>query len=781
MHKKHLFSGNGPFLLDGSAGTYLMERGMGMGVCPEQWAADHADILRTMHASYVDAGAQAVYAFTFGANPVKLAEYGLEEQTERLNDRLVALAREAVGPGVPVGGNLTALSELMRPMGGLTFAQTKQAYRRQAAALGGAGVDFLIIETMFDIAQARAAVLGCREACEVPIFLSMTFEQGARTLTGTDARTAAISLCALGVDAVGVNCSTGPADMAPIVKAMRSVSTVPVFAKPNAGLPGGDTLGPEEFAKQTAALVSCGAMAVGGCCGSMPEHIRVLKGKIEGMRIDTRLPESLPRTLTGREGSVSPVMGGPLCTIGERINPTGKKKLQRALLDNDLETVYQMANAQRAAGAHMLDVNVGMPGVDQSALLPEISDMLSARIGIPLCFDTVDAKALAAALEVYPGRALINSISAESGRAEALFPLCKQYGAMAILLPVDDAGVPETAQQRIALVEDLLAKAQETDLNKHSFVVDALAMTLAAQQNGGREALKVLDWCRENDILTVMGVSNISFGLPERPALNAAFLCAAKARGLSLSIVNVGQDEMQRAILAANAITSGGEHVQAYAQHFAQKPQQREGLPGAVLAGARDMAVDLAEKALLEGASPLDLIQEVTEGLNELGDLFAAKKTYLPQLMAGAEAAKAAFVPIQKALRNEQRATAGTVVVATAKGDMHDIGKNIVALMLRNHGFRVVDLGKNVAGEEVLRVARAEKADIVCLSALLTTTMEQMRAFAELNRAQDAPFSLMVGGAVVTEAFARDIGAHTAGDAVQAARLALRLMEERKR
>ncbi len=572
MHRESLFVGDRPILLDGAAGTFLMCHGLPMGVCPEQWAVDHADIVKGMHASYVQAGAEAVYAFTFGANPITLSEYGLEDKTEELNARLVAIAREAVGDGVWIGGDLTSLGQLMQPMGSLTFHATKEAYKRQAAALHGAGANFLVIETMLDIAQARAAVIGCREACELPIMVSMTFEQGGRTLTGTDARTAAITLCALGVSAVGVNCATGPTDMGIIVEAMRRVSTVPVFAKPNAGLPGGTTLDPDEFAKQTAALVDCGAMAVGGCCGTTPEHIRALHDRIAPMRIDARLNTVLPRILTGREESVDIGYGRPLVSIGERINPTGKSKLQKALLDGDMEYVLNMANEQLRAGAHVMDVNVGMPGIDQRVMLPKVVEMLAGRTGVPLCFDSVDHGALGAALEIYPGRALINSISYESGRADVLFPLCRDYGAMAVLLPMDDNGVPESARRRILLIEALLDRAKDYGLSKNSFVVDALAMTLAGQPDGGKEALKVLDWCAKNDLPTVMGVSNISFGLPQRAALNAAFLCAAQARGLTMAIVNVCQGEMKRALLSANALLCGGDEVAAYAQYFARSP-----------------------------------------------------------------------------------------------------------------------------------------------------------------------------------------------------------------
>ncbi len=778
MHR-HLFFGDKPFLLDGATGTYLMQRGLLMGECPEAWACDHPEIVKQMHRGYVEAGAKAVYAFTFGANPVKLKEYGLEDRTEQINQKLVAIARDAVGKGVLVGGDLSPVGQLIYPMGVMTFSETKKAYARQAKALAEAGVDFLIIETMLDIGQTRAAILGCREVCNLPIAVSMTFEQGGRTLTGTDATTAAITLCALGVNAIGVNCSTGPDDMKSIVEDMRKVATVPILAKPNAGLPNGHVLNPEEFAQKTALLIDCGAVAVGGCCGTTPEHIAALRKEIENKKIHIEMQKSLPRVITGREKSIFMGHDQPLCAIGERLNPTGKPKLQQAIRELDLEAVWEIANEQIKEGAQVLDVNVGVPGVEQSAVLPGVVEILAARGDAPLCIDTVDASALEAALEVYCGRALVNSISAENGRAEKLMPLCKKYGAMAILLPIGDTGVPQSASERIALVEELLAKAKQYGLEKDSFVVDALAMTIASQPDGGKEALKVLDWCKQRDILTVMGVSNISFGMPQRPALNAAFLCAAQARGLTSAIVNVCQGEMKQALLAANALLIGGSEVSAYAQSFAQSPKST-GLTGAVINGERSQAYELAIKELSASVPPLELIDRVMEGLVTLGDLFAAKKTFLPQLMAGAEAAKAAFAPIQKALKADEKPQAGTAVIATVKGDMHDIGKNIVALMLQNHGFRVIDLGKDVENEKIIQTAQQENADVVCLSALLTTTMEQMRAFSQINQQSGKPIPLMVGGAVVTEAYAREIGATYSADAVQCARKAMEIVSQRK-
>jgi 5-methyltetrahydrofolate--homocysteine methyltransferase len=772
MRELKLFVGDKPVLFDGAAGTTLIKRGMPMGVCPEKWASEHPEILKEMHANYVRAGSDAVYAFTFGANPVKLGEYGLDKKTEALNEKLVVIAREAVGPNVPVGGDMTTTGQLLHPMGNLTFSTAREAYRRQAAALARGGADFLIIETMIDIAEMRAAVLGCRDACDLPIYASMTFETGGRTLTGTDATVAAITLCALGVDALGVNCGTGPDDMGPIVAAMRRVSTVPVIAKPNAGLPTGRMLDPNEFAAKTAALVGAGAMGIGGCCGSTDAHIAALGQAIRGMKADIRLQKALPRVLTSRETGVLIGHGLALCAIGERINPTGKPKLQQALINDNMDVVLEMANEQIKAGAAVLDVNVGMANVDQKTMLPKVTQTLGMQTNVPLCIDTTDAQALKAALTVYPGRALINSISAESGRAEAMMPLCAQFGAMAVLLPVNDAGVPKTASERIALVEELLLKAQAYGLPKSAFVVDALAMTLGGQADGGKEALLVLDWCRKNDLLTVMGVSNISFGLPQRPALNAAFLCAAQARGLTAAIVNVCQTEMKQALLAANALIVGGDEVAAYARFYAQPQTAVAGLAGAVLSGERSLAHSLAVQSLSAGKPALSLIDEVMAGLTTLGDAFEAKKTYLPQLMAGAEAAKAALVPIKAALEGGEMETAGTAIIATVKGDMHDIGKNIVSLMLQNNGFRVIDLGKDVDNAVILDAIQAQKGDIVCLSALLTTTMEQMRAFSALNARARKPVPLMIGGAVVTESFASEIGASYAADAVSCARMA---------
>lgn len=746
---------------------------MPAGVCPELWASEHEPLLAAMHRGYVDAGSQIVYAFTFGANPIKLKEYGLEQKTAELNHRLVRIAKQAAGDRALVGGDMAPTGAFIAPMGPLSFEEVVEAYAVQARALAEAGVDLFAIETMVDIQEARAAILGIRSVSDLPIFVTMSFDESGRTLTGTDAQTAALTLCGMGVQAVGANCGMGPAGMEPVIRAMYAVADVPIIAKPNAGLPTGEVLPPDVFARQMQTLVRCGAQIVGGCCGTNPHYIALLKAQT-GHLATQGLCATRPRAaLTSREQTVYAGAGQPLCTIGERLNPTGKKKLQQALREGDDECLLQMAYEQIDQGARVLDVNVGMSGIDEEQTLWQKVQFLAGRTAAPLCLDSANAQALAQALRVYPGRALVNSVSAESGKAEALFPLIARYGAMYIALPIGDDGVPETAQQRIALLKQILTKAAQYGIPRERCVVDALAMSVASQGDAAQQALGVIDYCHAHGLQTVMGVSNISFGLPARSQVNAALLLLARARGLSCAIVNVCEPTMHGAIAASDALLLGEDAVAAYAKSHTQ-PQSNipEGLSGAVFAGERGRARLLAQQLLEEGTDPQRVIAQSIAGLDVLGEQFAQKKAFLPQLMAGAEAAKEAFACVEPLLAGSGTQKLARVVIATVQGDIHDIGKNIVALMLKNHGFDVIDLGRDVKNECVVQAAKEYQAQIVMLSALLTTTMPRMGEVAQMLRATGLGCTLMVGGAVVTPEYAKEIGALYSKDAAQAVEVA---------
>lgn len=768
-----------PVLLDGASGTQMIAAGMPAGVCPELWASEHEPLLAAMHRGYVEAGSQIVYAFTFGANPIKLREYGLEQRMEELNRRLVRVAKEAAGNRALVAGDMAPTGAFIAPMGPLSFEEVVEAYALQARALAEAGVDLFAVETMVDVQETRAAILGIRSVSDLPIFVTLSFDEAGRTLTGTDARTAALTLCGMGIQAVGANCGLGPAGMEPVIRAMHAVAEVPIIAKPNAGLPTGEVLPPEVFVQQMQALVQCGAQAIGGCCGTDPAYIALLRERV-GHMATQGLCDSRPRAaLTSREQTVYVGEGQPLCTIGERLNPTGKKKLQQALREGDDEYLLQMAYEQMDQGARVLDVNVGMNGIDEVQTLWQKVQFLAGRTAVPLCLDSANADALAQALRVYPGRALVNSVSAEHGKAEALFPLIARYGAMYIALPIGDDGVPETAQQRIALLQQILAKAAQYGIPRERCVVDALAMSVASQGDAAQQALGVIDYCHAHGLQTVMGVSNISFGLPARAQVNAALLLLARARGLSCAIVNVCEPTMHGAVAASDALLLGEEAVAAYALGYTQQEiSQPEGLSGAVFAGERGRARALAQQLLQEGMDPQQVIAQSIAGLDQLGEQFAQKKAFLPQLMAGAEAAKEAFACVEPLLLGTDAQKLARVVIATVQGDIHDIGKNIVALMLRNHGFDVIDLGRDVKNERIVEAAKAYQAQIVVLSALLTTTMPRMGEVAQMLRAEGLGCTLMVGGAVVTPEYAEQIGAlysKDAAEAVEVAKAALHL------
>ncbi len=769
-------------LLDGASGTQMIEAGMPAGVCPEAWAAEHPQALKRMYQRYVQAGSQAVYAFTFGANRYKLAEYGLAEQTAALNTRLVQITREAVGDGIRIGGDMSPTGAFVEPFGDMKFEQAVQIYAEQAKALADAGVDFFIIETMLDLQEARAAVLGVKQVSDLPVCVTMTFDESGRTLTGSDPQTVAITLCALGVDAVGANCGLGPASMVPIIAQMASVATVPVIAKPNAGLPTGETLDADAFCQQALPLVEAGARVIGGCCGTDAAHIRTLQQALQGKTCQIPVLKRLPSVLTASAGRTALGFDQPFCTIGERINPTGKKKMQQALREHDEEAILHMATEQRAMGARALDINVGMAGIDEQVELPRYVLAVAGRVNdMPLCIDSANMDALEKALRVYPGRALVNSVSAEKGRAERLFPVIARYGAMYIALPIGDDGVPMQAEERIALVEQLLKKADSYGIDRSACVVDALALSVASEPDAGREALKVIQWCKAQGLNSSMGVSNSSFGLPARPMVNTAMLVASQACGMTAAIVNPCEETMHQALYASAAILEGGTGAARYAQEFGGEQQPApEGLFGAVVAGEKGRAEQFTHEQIAKGVKPQQLVeQDIIPALDRLGVLFAEKTVFLPQLMAGAEAAKRALAILEPLMVDESAPKKATAVIATVKGDIHDIGKNIVALMLKNHGFTVVDLGRDVPNEEVIRAAEEHEAAVVLLSALLTTTMDRMGECAEMMRQKQMKSALMVGGAVVTPAFAEQIGALYSADAAEAVEVAKRAARER--
>lgn len=797
-----------PLYLDGATGSNLQKAGMPAGVCPELWILEHPDTLVRLQRQFLDAGSQILYAPTFSGNRIKLAEYGLADRTAEMNRRLVALSKEsAEGREAFIAGDLTMTGESLAPMGKLDLETLIDVYKEQAEVLLESGVDLFVIETMMSLAETRAALIAIKETTDLPVMVSMTFNEDGRTLYGTDPQTAVVVLQSLGADAVGVNCSTGPDRMADIVREMKKYANVPILAKPNAGLPelvGEETvynMQAEEFASFGPALVEAGASILGGCCGTTPEHIRQLVEATKGM---TPVPvEAAPHRVLASERKTQEITpGGKFLIIGERINPTGKKKLQASLREGSMDVVTEMAEQQEAMGADILDINMGMNGIDEKAMMLEAVDAVTMATSLPLCIDSSHIDIIEAALRHYPGRALINSISLETEKFEKLLPIAKKYGAMFILLPLSDEGIPKNPEEKHRIIRTILKRALELGMKKEDIVVDGLVATVGANKNAALETLETIRYCTEDlGLATVAGLSNISFGLPNRPFVNGAFVTMAIQSGLTMAIANPSSEVMMNLACASDLLLNKEGADVRYIERMNRLKASQENAPApageksgsgsgeapgvrqCVLKGNKKAIIQEAEAELAAGKEPGEIINgELIPAINEVGDLFEKKIYFLPQLIAGAEAMQAAIEYLEPMLTSGQGAGPQiTIVIATVEGDIHDIGKNLVALMLRNYGYRVVDLGKDVSKEKIVQAAIDEKADFIALSALMTTTMMRMKDVVELVHEKGLHAKVIIGGAVITQSFADEIGADGySRDAAEAVKLVQRLSSEDK-
>ncbi len=805
---------NKPIFLDGATGSNLQKKGMPAGVCPEQWILEHRDIMIALQREFVEAGSQIVYAPTFTANRIKLKEYGLEEQVAQMNRDLVALSKEAVGERACVAGDLTMTGEQLSPVGTLDFEELIDVYKEQIRYLSEAGVDLLVIETMMSLQETRAAVIAAKEVCDLAVMATLTFEADGRTLFGTDAATAAIVLESLGVAAVGTNCSTGPDKMVETVRRMAEVTSIPIIAKPNAGLPSLDGEGntvydmeAEAFGRHMKEIVKAGAAVVGGCCGTTPDYIRVLKESVSDMTVVQR-NKPQRRFLTSERQTIAFGLSDNFIIVGERINPTGKKKLQAALKEGSMELVTEFAESQEACGAGILDVNMGMSGIDEKAMMLKAIETVSGVTSLPLSIDSSHVDVLEAALRRYPGRALINSISFEKAKVDALLPVAKKYGAMFILLPLSDEGLPKDLDEKINIIEAVQEKALALGLTKEDIVVDGLVATVGANKNAALETLSTIRYCKEKGLATICGLSNISFGLPERSFVNAAFLTMAIREGLTMAIANPSQELLMSCAFASDLLLNkenadiryiqlmdavkekrealgetaqketGIRLKQQAVEAKAQSPEEK--LRADVLKGNRDHIVEDTKKALTQGLEAKTLLDEVLlPAINEVGELFDKGKYFLPQLIASAEAMKASIEHMEPILLQDNIGEdMPTVVIATVEGDIHDIGKNLVALMLKNYGFHVIDLGKDVPKERIIEAAREHNAQVIALSALMTTTMQQMRHVIDYAKSQQVDAKIIVGGAVITQEYADEIGADGySRDAAEAVKLTKRILK----
>ena len=771
--------------LDGATGSNLQKRGMPNGVCPEQWILENKEVMLQLQKEYVAAGTNILYSPTFTANRIKLAEFGLENDILQINKELVAISKEAAAGKAYVAGDITMTGEQISPIGTMDFEELVDIYKEQISCLMEGGVDLLAIETMMSLQETRAAVIAAKETCDLPIIVTMTFEADGRALYGTDPLTAAVVLESLGVDAFGINCSTGPKQMAEMFAQIKNAVKIPLIAKPNAGMPMLDEQGntvyllePENFVKEITALYERGAGILGGCCGSTPEHIKALVDAFGGKQPIVREYKKI-RYITSERETLCFGLEDPFLVVGERINPTGKKKLQQELREGKMDLVLEFAEDQENKGASILDVNMGMSGVDEKELMVKALEELSMATNLPLSIDSSYIEVCEEALRRYPGRALLNSISMESHKIEKLLPIAKKYGAMFILLPLSDEGLPKSLEEKISIIDQVVEKAASLGFTKEDIVVDGLVTTVGANPKAGLETLETIRYCKEHGLATTCGLSNISFGLPERTMVNTAFLTMAIQSGLTMAIANPSQDLLVAAAFASDLLLNKENSDLRYIEKMQQVSfsttasekkekgsdrEQKEGvttLYEMVLKGKKNLIVEETKKLLAEGELPNDLLQKsLIPAINEVGDLFDKGAYFLPQLISSAEAMKSSIEIIQPLLREESDAKdMPTVVIATVHGDIHDIGKNLVALMLENYGFHVIDLGKDVPREIIVETAIRENAAIIGLSALMTTTMQEMKCVVDYAKEQGCTSKIVIGGAVITPDYAVQIAA----------------------
>ena len=754
----------GTVLLDGAMGTMLQNAGLEAGAAPELLNIDKPELIEDIHRKYVEAGSQIVYANTFGANRYKLKNNSVKE----IISAGISIAKKTCGKKALVALDIGPIGQLLEPSGTMTFEEAYDIFKEQIIA--GKSADVIVFETMTDLYELKAAVLAAKENSRQPIVCTMTFEENRRTFTGCCVSSMALLLNGLGVDAVGINCSLGPSQLIPICKELLEWTDMPVVLKPNAGLPdpvtGKYDVSPEEFAEQMKYAASCGVKIFGGCCGTTPEYISALKKALDGTEVRRR--KALPRSAVCTP-SRTVVIDRPRI-IGERINPTGKKLFKEALRNNDTGYILNQAIEQIRAGADILDVNVGLPEIDEKAMMIKAVKEIQSVTDAPLQIDSTIPEVLEAALRIYNGKPIVNSVNGEESSLETVLPLVKKYGAAVVGLTLDKNGIPPKAEQRFAIAEKILKRAMYYGIPKEDVFIDCLTLTASAEQEAVMETLRALGRVKkELGLKTVLGVSNISFGLPNRPLINQNFLTMALTYGLDLPIINPNVDAMTGAVraykLLANIDKNSFDFIAAYNSAAVQKTENKDenniSLEYAVENGLKDESAK-ATAELLKIADPMEIINgALIPALDKAGEQFEKGTIFLPQLILTAGAAQAAFGVIREKMISENLSpvSKGKIVLATVKGDIHDIGKNIVKVLLENYGYTVIDLGKDVPCEEVVRAALEHRVKLVGLSALMTTTLKSMEETIRLLRESGSECKVVVGGAVLTPEYAEKIGA----------------------
>jgi len=773
-------------LFDGGMGTMLQASGMKAGELPESYNIISPQVIEKIHKAYINAGAQVITTNTFGANRFKLQDTPFP--LEQVIQNAVFIAKKAAKDKL-VALDIGPLGQLMAPYGNLSFNDAYDAFKEQIIIGSKAGADLILIETMSDIYEAKAAILAAKENSNLPVICTMTFQENGRTLTGTDSLTMVNVLQNLGLFALGVNCSLGPKEMIPLVSEILQYATIPVMVQPNAGLPkliNDQTvfdIDPQEFGGYAIEMAKQGVAILGGCCGTTPEHIIALKKSLQGL---TPLkPKGKPLTAAS-SSTRTEVIGSAVKIIGERINPTGKKLLKAALIKGDMEYLLTEAIHQKDKGAHILDVNVGLPEIDEKVLIIQAINEIQSLVNLPLQIDSVDPDVIEAGARICNGRPIINSVNGDDEVMDAIFPIAKKYGCLVIGLTLDHKGIPKTAQKRLQIAQRIISKAKSYGLSKESIIIDCLVLTASAQQKEVIQTIQALRLVKEKlQVMTTLGVSNISFGLPARNILNRTFLATALAAGLDAPILNPMEEDMTSTVKAFNVLWNHDEDSKAYIQAYSKatpapivtSSDPSSDLKKIIIDGLKEEGAHVVA-GLLQSQSGLEIVnQHLIPALDIVGEKYESGEIFLPQLIQSAEAVKRAFQVIKEDMiknnRHESPVEKGKIVLATVKGDIHDIGKNIVKILLENYGYQVYDLGKDVPIEKVLETVKKEDIVLVGLSALMTTTVKNMELTIEALKKHHPHCKVMVGGAVLTQEYADMIGANFyAKDARDSVRIA---------
>ena len=772
-------------ILDGGMGTQLQAAGLPMGQAPELWNVTEPEKVTAVHRRYVEAGSKVLYTNTFGVNRLKTARIG--RSVRELVEGGVRCARAAAGTEeVRVALDIGPLGQILEPLGTLKLEEAYDIFREIVEAGRDAGADLIVIETMSDLYEVKAAVLAARENSTLPVWVTMTFEAGGRTFVGTTVSAMGLTLSGLGVDAMGFNCSLGPKELLPMIRELRRWTDKPLILKPNAGLPDPATgeyrITPEEFAAELETAPEDGVQMLGGCCGTTPDFIRALNAAMRG----ARMPSPRPERRSGVCSASQTAAFGPVRVIGERINPTGKKRFQQALRENDIDYIVARGIEQQDAGADLLDVNVGLPGINEPEMMTRVVKALQAVVDLPLQIDSSDPAAIEAGLRAVNGKAIVNSVNGKAEVLRSILPICKKYGAAVVGLCMDENGIPQTWQERVAIAKRILDAALAVGIPKEDVLIDCLTLTVSAQQEQAAETLKALHAVREElGLHTVLGVSNISFGLPARENITVSFLTQALYAGLDLPILNPNQTAVMDAVASFRVLSGEDRDSEAYIRRFAaaeSEPKKTTPAPGkdvsladCILRGLKSETAAITRREL-ESRSEMDVINELLiPALDRVGELYEKQEIFLPQLINAANAACGGFDVIKERIAKSgaDSVSKGKIVLATVFGDIHDIGKNIVRVVLENYGYTVIDLGRDVPAETIVETVIREDVKLVGLSALMTTTVKSMADTIAAIRKSGHDCKIMVGGAVLTPDYAAEIGAdYYAKDAKQSADIA---------